>query len=217
MAPKEAVRLYQFEKPDTELKLGVINAAIESLLIPDVCLQVIANKSLCCNALKILVDLGGIMYAYYPCHPTIPVFVSTPQKAAQILVVADNPQLSSQICAGLEAKYRVTAATTSHEALLKFEQEEIDLVLLDVMTNTIDGFGICQMLRQYSKVPIIIMTAQDNTEQIIQGLDLGADDSIAEPISTCELTARIQALLRRMQLVNGYVNVQRSYQLESLN
>ena len=90
----------------------------------------------------------------------------------------------------------VTAATGS-EAIQKFEQGGIDLVLLDLMIPEISGIEVCKHIRNKSAIPIIMLTAKDTEVDKVVGLELGADDYVTKPYSSRELTARIRAVLRR--------------------
>ena len=99
-----------------------------------------------------------------------------------------------------------TRATRSREApdgadgLAAFDQREADLVLLDLRLPDMSGFDVCRALRARSIVPIIIITAQTDTYDLVAGLEAGADDYITKPVVPKELAARIRALLRRVQL-----------------
>ena len=78
-------------------------------------------------------------------------------------------------------------------------QENYDLVLLDVMLPDMDGFTICRKVRELSQVPIIMLTAKDDIDDKVQGLDIGADDYITKPFATPELLARMRVVLRRQE------------------
>lgn len=93
--------------------------------------------------------------------------------------------------------YSLVAANTGAEALAKMAEEDPDLVLLDVILPDRDGFQICREIRNRSNVPIILLTAKDREEDVIKGLEVGADDYISKPFSHKELMARIDAVLRR--------------------
>ena len=98
-----------------------------------------------------------------------------------------------------EASYQVLAASDGVEAINLFEKEKdrIDLVLLDVMLPKIDGFGVLEVIRQSSLVPVIMLTAKGDTTDRVQGLDCGADDYVVKPFDSKELIARIRAVMRR--------------------
>jgi DNA-binding response OmpR family regulator len=95
--------------------------------------------------------------------------------------------------------YEVATAQDGVQALDVFSAQPIDLVLLDVMMPRLDGFGVCQRLREFSSVPIVILTARGEEQDRVRGLDLGADDYLVKPFSATELLARVRAVLRRAQ------------------
>ena len=116
----------------------------------------------------------------------------------RILVVEDESSFSEalEFLLGKEGFTVVTAATGT-EALKKFDQGGIDLVLLDLMLPEISGTEVCRQIRAKSKVPIIMLTAKDSEVDKVVGLEIGADDYVTKPYSTRELVARINAVLRR--------------------
>ncbi|MBU6352533.1 MAG: response regulator transcription factor [Actinomycetales bacterium] len=116
----------------------------------------------------------------------------------KILVVEDESSFSEalEFLLGKEGFGVVTAATGS-EAIQKFEQGGIDLVLLDLMIPEISGIEVCKHIRNKSAIPIIMLTAKDTEVDKVVGLELGADDYVTKPYSSRELTARIRAVLRR--------------------
>jgi DNA-binding response OmpR family regulator len=117
----------------------------------------------------------------------------------QILVVGDDQETHNLLHFFLtQGGYRVVNASSA-EALRAYQAHEIDLVLLNVMMAPGDGFSFCQQLRRYSDVPLILLSAVDQPEEIVRGLELGADDAIYYPFAMVELMARMQALLRRQQ------------------
>ena len=116
----------------------------------------------------------------------------------KILVVEDDPAIQALLYDFLEeAGYGVVLAGDGMEALAKYEAQEFDLVLLDVMLPKLDGFGVCREIRRTSKVPVMMLTALDGEESQIRGLDLEADDYITKPFSMPVLIRKIAALLRR--------------------
>ncbi len=96
-----------------------------------------------------------------------------------------------------EAGYGVTAASDGIEAMDMFAKNEYDLILLDIMLPKIDGFGVCELIRKQSQVPIIMLTALGGEEEQIRGLDLQVDDYITKPFSVPILIRKIAAVLRR--------------------
>jgi DNA-binding response OmpR family regulator len=118
--------------------------------------------------------------------------------AEKILVVDDNVHLIQGVQYYLEEEgYQVITASNGQEALRLFDSEHPDLLLLDVMMPELDGWQVCQRIRGTSDVPIIMLTARTEKEDIIKGLDLGADDYLIKPFDTGELLARVRAALRR--------------------
>ena len=93
--------------------------------------------------------------------------------------------------------YRVVQARDGEEALRKFEEDAVDLVILDVMLPRLDGLEVCKRLRSQSDVPIIMLTARGEELDKVLGLELGADDYITKPFSIREFRSRVRALLRR--------------------
>ncbi len=116
----------------------------------------------------------------------------------RVLIVEDEVSFSEalEFLLGKEGFSVVTAATGT-EALRKFEQGGIDLVLLDLMLPEISGTEVCRQIRAKSRVPIIMLTAKDSEVDKVVGLEIGADDYVTKPYSSRELVARIRAVLRR--------------------
>ena len=116
----------------------------------------------------------------------------------KILVVEDDPAIQALLEDFLkEAGYKVVLAGDGMEALAKYETQEFDLVLLDLMLPKLDGYGVCRAIRRTSDVPIMMVTALDGEESQIRGLDLEADDYVTKPFSMPVLIRKIAALLRR--------------------
>ena len=123
-----------------------------------------------------------------------------PIRKTTILTADDDPQLLRLIARNLELEdYQVLVASDGQQALEQIEQHAPDLVLLDVMMPRMDGFTVCQRVREFSPVPIIIVTARGQDQDKVRGLDLGADDYLTKPFSIEELLARVRAALRRAQ------------------
>lgn len=116
----------------------------------------------------------------------------------KILIVEDEASFSEalEFLLGKEG-FSVLTAATGTEALRKFEQGGIDLVLLDLMIPEISGIEVCRQIRAKSKIPIIMLTAKDSEVDKVVGLEIGADDYVTKPYSSRELVARIRAVLRR--------------------
>ena len=116
-----------------------------------------------------------------------------------ILVVDDEPRLVRLVRGVLEAVgYRVITAGDSHAALESMALEQPDLVLLDVLLpRGLDGYEVCRRVREFSDVPIIMLTAKVRESHKLEGFDAGADDYLTKPFSSKELVARVKAVLRR--------------------
>jgi DNA-binding response OmpR family regulator len=118
----------------------------------------------------------------------------------RILVVDDEPRYLRLLEANLSTEgYQVFTAMDGEEAVEFFSSNPVDLILLDVMLPRMDGFTACQRIRQYSTVPIIMLTAKGEEHDRVRGLDVGADDYLVKPFSVMELLARVRAVLRRAQ------------------
>jgi DNA-binding response OmpR family regulator len=124
--------------------------------------------------------------------------------SATILLVDDEPRYLRLMEANLVTEgYQVIKATNGQEAVDKVATHQPDLVLLDIMMPILDGFGACERIREFSSVPIIVVTARGEENARVRGLDLGADDYIVKPFSATELLARVRAVLRRVKTSGG--------------
>ena len=120
---------------------------------------------------------------------------------ACILVVDDETRYLWMIRTNLKARgYEVVTAMGGQRALELAVSKEPDLILLDIRMPGIDGYEVCRRIRQFSTVPIIMLTALAEDAQKVKGLDIGADDYITKPFSSDELWARVRAALRRVEL-----------------
>lgn len=125
-----------------------------------------------------------------------------PAKKTTILAADDDPQLLRLVTRNLQLEgYDVLGASDGQQALELIESHPPDLVLLDVMMPKMDGFTVCYRVREFSSVPIIIVTARGQDQDKVRGLDLGADDYLTKPFSVDELLARVRAVLRRSQFM----------------
>lgn len=135
-----------------------------------------------------------------------------------ILVVDDEPRYVRLVQINLETEgYRVLTASNGQEAVEIVASDQPDLLLLDVMMPIMDGFTATERIREFSTVPIIIVTAKGEERDRVRGLDLGADDYIVKPFSAQELLARVRAVLRRAERQAGeefHQPVFRHYELE---
>ncbi len=117
----------------------------------------------------------------------------------RVLVVDDDPNICELLKLYLEKEnYHVIVSNDGEQALNKFRALKPDVVLLDVMIPTMDGRTVCKEIRKLSSVPIIMISAKNETFDKVLGLELGADDYIAKPFDTKEVVARIKAILRRV-------------------
>ena len=118
--------------------------------------------------------------------------------SSTILLVDDEDSVQKLLAYPLEREgFRVLQAWDGEEALERFAEEQVDLVVLDVMLPKLDGLEVCKRLRAESEVPIIMLTARDDELDKVLGLELGADDYITKPFSIREFRSRVRALLRR--------------------
>jgi DNA-binding response OmpR family regulator len=118
--------------------------------------------------------------------------------SSTVLLVDDEESVQKLLTYPLEREgFRVVQARDGAEALERFREEPIDLVVLDIMLPKLDGLEVCKRLRAGSSVPIIMLTARDDELDKVLGLELGADDYITKPFSIREFRSRVRALLRR--------------------
>ena len=118
--------------------------------------------------------------------------------AEKILVVDDEHPIADILKFNLQKEgYQVVVAHNGEEALELFRREQPDLVILDIMLPKVDGLTVCRILRQTSRVPILMLTAREEEVDVVLGLELGADDYVTKPFSPRELVARVKAILRR--------------------
>jgi DNA-binding response OmpR family regulator len=119
-------------------------------------------------------------------------------QAQTILLVDDEDSVQKLLAYPLERDgFEVLRARDGEEALARFAQEQVDLVVLDLMLPRLDGLEVCRRLRAQSAVPIIMLTARGDELDKVMGLELGADDYITKPFSIREFRSRVRALLRR--------------------
>jgi DNA-binding response OmpR family regulator len=120
-------------------------------------------------------------------------------KKSLVLVVDDDVRMLRMIKRMLELEgFQATVANNGETALKTFEKETPDLVLLDIMMPDMDGYIVCQRIREFSQVPIIMVTAKGDDKEKVAGLNIGADDYVTKPFSAGELAARVRAVLRRI-------------------
>jgi two-component system KDP operon response regulator KdpE len=119
----------------------------------------------------------------------------------KILVVDDEPRVVQLVRKVLEAVgYQVIAAASGEPAIEMVALEQPDLVLLDILLpHDLDGYGVCRRIREFSAVPVIMLTAKALESDVLHGFDVGADDYLTKPFNAKELVARVKAVLRRAQ------------------
>jgi DNA-binding response OmpR family regulator len=121
----------------------------------------------------------------------------------RILTVEDDERIRTAVRLALEDEgWKVEEAATGEDALEGFHRHPTDVVLIDIMLPDIDGFEVCRAIRRSSDVPIIMVTARDDTHDVVAGLEAGADDYLTKPFAPKELSARIRALLRRVRTMD---------------
>ncbi|MBI5090074.1 MAG: response regulator transcription factor [Actinobacteria bacterium] len=127
----------------------------------------------------------------------------------RILAVEDDERIRSAVKLALEDEgWTVDEAGSGEEAIDLFGRATPDVVLIDIMLPGIDGFELCRTLRRHSDVPIVMVTARNDTHDVVAGLEAGADDYLTKPFAPKELSARIRALLRRIRpIVAGHAKL----------
>jgi two-component system KDP operon response regulator KdpE len=119
-----------------------------------------------------------------------------------ILIVDDDPRILRLVREVLSALgYQVLTRTTGQQAIETVALEDPDLVILDILLGDMDGYKVCRRVREFSEVPIIMLTAKVTETDMLAGFDAGADDYITKPFSSKELIARTRAVLKRAQNV----------------
>lgn len=118
----------------------------------------------------------------------------------RILTVEDDERIRTAVKLALEEEgWMVDEADSGEAAIESFARENPDVVLIDIMLPGIDGFELCRTIRRSSAVPIVMVTARNDTHDVVAGLEAGADDYLTKPFAPKELSARIRALLRRVR------------------
>jgi len=119
-------------------------------------------------------------------------------KPTEVLVVDDEPRLLRLVHVELTSSgFDVRTATNGKQAVTAVAEREPDLVILDIMLPDTDGFEVCRQIREFSEVPIVMLTAKGEDADKVKGLNMGADDYLTKPFNTDELLARVRAVLRR--------------------
>jgi DNA-binding response OmpR family regulator len=121
----------------------------------------------------------------------------------RILSVEDDERIRTAVKLALEDEgWTVDEAASGEEAIELFNRASPDVVLIDIMLPGMDGFELCRTLRRHSDVPIVMVTARNDTHDVVAGLEAGADDYLTKPFAPKELSARIRALLRRIRPIS---------------
>lgn len=124
-----------------------------------------------------------------------------PPKITRVLVVDDDVEILRLIRQVLQIEgFHVTIAESGEAAIQEMEREEFDLLVLDLMLPGIDGITVCRHIRNFSTLPVIVLTAKTSLEEKVRVLEACADDYVTKPFSTQELIARVKAALRRSQM-----------------
>ncbi|EAX46392.1 two component transcriptional regulator, winged helix family [Thermosinus carboxydivorans Nor1] len=122
-----------------------------------------------------------------------------------VLIVDDEKQIREILAIYFtQSGFTVAEAADGAEALIKVEQVKPDIVILDIMMPVLDGFEVCQQIRKYSPVPIIMLTSRTQDDDRIMGLEIGADDYVTKPFNPKEVVARVKAILRRTAAPQQY-------------
>ncbi|MDA8020664.1 MAG: response regulator transcription factor [Thermoanaerobaculia bacterium] len=143
---------------------------------------------------------------------------ATAMPSRRVLVVEDEDAIARGLVFNLERKgYEVALEVEGRSALQRAQDERWDLIVLDVQLPGIDGFRICQQLRlDHDRVPILILTARDQPDDIVYGLKTGADDYMVKPFDLAEFLARVESLLRRQDWGGGGTTDDPSFEVERL-
>jgi len=141
--------------------------------------------------------------------------MTTVMSPHQILVVDDEPQIRRALRLALRANgYAVREAASGGEALDRLAERSPDLVILDLVLPDMDGVEVCRRVREWSRVPVIVLSAHGEDDTKVRALDEGADDYVTKPFSMPELLARMRAALRRGQTAEGVEPVIRAGDVE---
>jgi DNA-binding response OmpR family regulator len=126
----------------------------------------------------------------------------------RILIVDDEPAIRKFVRANLEARgFEALVAADGDEAIQIIEKELPDLIILDIMMPKVDGFEVCRQVREWSQIPIVILSARGGEMDKVKCLEMGADDYITKPFGVDELMARVKAVMRRVQALEDSSNL----------
>jgi DNA-binding response OmpR family regulator len=119
----------------------------------------------------------------------------------RIMIVDDDPHIRELVKVFLQNEgFEICEAVDGEEALANLETFKADMVILDVMMPRMDGWKLCREIREYSDIPLLMLTARGETSQKIKGFQLGIDDYLVKPFEPLELVARVKALMKRYQI-----------------
>jgi len=118
----------------------------------------------------------------------------------KILAIDDDTAMTDLLRLTLETKLDIITTNSSLEAVQKVKEQTPDLILLDLMMEDMDGWEVCKLIREFSKIPILILSALDSPGLVATALDAGADDYLIKPVASGVLMAHIQRLVRRGQV-----------------
>lgn len=134
------------------------------------------------------------------------------EKQQTILIADDELQIREILKIYFEKEgFRVVEAADGAEAIIKMQAEKPDILILDIMMPVLDGLEVCKQVRKISDTPIIMLTAKDQDDDRILGLETGADDYITKPFNTREVVARVKAVLRRSTQITKKENQRINY------
>ena len=121
----------------------------------------------------------------------------------KILIVEDEKYMLKLLSIHLGKEYRVVEAKDGAQALEYLKEQSYDLIILDIMLPYVDGWTICQKVREKDDTPILMLTARQELSDKVKGFEIGADDYLVKPFEFDELKARVKALLRRSERINN--------------
>lgn len=119
-----------------------------------------------------------------------------------ILIVDDEWNMRNLLKIYLMKEFEITEATDGEEAIALLREISFDLVILDIMMPGMDGWVVCEKVREFNKIPILMLTARSDIKDKVHGFEIGADDYLVKPFEPEELLARVKALLRRSEVSN---------------
>lgn len=126
----------------------------------------------------------------------------------KILIIDDDKELTELLIEFLtKFKYEIVVYHNPLKALEYLKKKETDIILLDIMMPEMDGLQVLRKIREYSEVPVMMLTAKGDVSDKVVGLELGADDYLAKPFEPQELLARIQSILRRVKFSNSMIDI----------